>query len=47
MRRGGQGKAQSNVYRPEGGRVLVALVAFGGLGWMSRGARAARRDFDR
>lgn len=47
VRHGGQGRAITVVYRsdirPEGDRLLVALVAFGGQDWLTRGA--ARGDF--
>lgn len=42
VRHGGQGRALSIVYRPDtnavnGPRLLIALVAFGGQDWLSRG----------
>lgn len=36
VRHGGQGRALSIVYRPEGERLLIVLVAFGGQDWLTR-----------
>ncbi|MCB1405574.1 MAG: type II toxin-antitoxin system RelE/ParE family toxin [Rhodobacteraceae bacterium] len=38
VRHGGQGRALSIVYRAQGDRLFVALVAFGGQDWLTRGA---------
>ena len=43
VRHGGQGRAITLVFRPEGERLLVALVAFGRQDWTT--TSAARRGF--
>lgn len=38
VRHGGQDRALTVIYRPEGDSLLIALVAFGGQDWLTLGA---------